>query len=246
MSDFDRRLAELAGEAGGAARLAPASVLRQRGRRRAVRRRAFGGTLVAVLVFAPVAALSNCLGSPNPPGPEPGVSSSPTPEQSTTPPTTTAPTGAPSASQIGACRTGQLVITISDDGRDEGGAGHSSTALLLRNNGSTPCSLHGYPKVAALDSGARTVAEARQTPEGYMGGLASGEPPTVTLAPGQAASALFETLNANPDGTACKSYAALRVTPPGQPDSVTVTWGFGGCANPEIHPVVPGSSGRRA
>jgi hypothetical protein len=192
---------------------------------------------MALLALIPAAMASGCAG-PDPLRPEPGSSSSTTPDQAQT----TTPEPSPSPAKNAGCR---LTVTISDSGREQGGAGHSSTALLLRNNGSAPCSVHGYPAVIALDPAGRTVAEARQTTSGYMGGLSSGQPPAISLAPGQAASALFETLNANSDGTACQPFAVLRVTPPvPQSEPVTVTWGLAGCADPQIHPVVPGDTGR--
>ena len=246
MSDFDRRLADLADladTAGGAARLQLAATLRRRGHRRVVRRRAAGGMLLAtMLVGACAIAVNNRADNPSPPPPGP-ANSSPTPEPSPSPAST--PSSTPSASSVGGCRLDQLLITIGNGKQEDAASGHRSIPLLLRNIGSTSCSMRGYPKVVTQDSGANTVAEARQTPNGFMGGLSSGQPPTVTLAPGQTASALFETMAFNPgDGSSCKPYALLRVTPPEQPDSAAVPWGLSGCAAPEIHPIVPGSSGR--
>lgn len=198
----------------------------ERGR---VRRCAAGGTLMALLAVALVA--TGCTVSPQPAS-SPSTAAEPTPSPAPDPP----------VQQQVACR---LTVTISDAAKEQGGAGHSSTALLLRNNGSGSCTVRGYPAVTALDSAGNTVTQAQQTPNGYMGGLMNGQPPTITLAPGQAASALFETLNANRDGTACKPYAVLRVTPPApQSEPVTIDWGLAGCADPQIHPVVPGDTGR--
>lgn len=240
MSDFDRRLAELADTAAGAARLKPASTLRRRGRRRVVRRRAAGSMLLVAMLAGACAIAVNNQANPSPP-PDP-ASSSPAPEPSPTPAST--PSSAPSGS-VGGCRLNQLMITIGNGGREDAASGHRSIALLFHNTGSTSCWMRGYPKVAMQNSGANTVAEARQTLNGFMGGLTSGQPPTVTVAPGQTASALFETMAFNPDdGSSCKPYASLRVAPPEQPDSVTIPYGLSGCADPQIHPVVRGSSGR--
>lgn len=162
---------------------------------------------------------------------------SPSPQQGSSPTT-------PSNGGVRACGLDQLTVTINDVGKEEGGLGHTSTALLLRNTGTTLCRLSGYPKVVALDSGQNVVAEARQTLSGYMGGITGSKPPAVELAPGQSASTLFEALVVNADGTACQMYAGLRVTPPGQTGGVTIRWGLAGCAEPEVHPIVAGESGR--
>jgi hypothetical protein len=80
-----------------------------------------------------------------------------------------------------------------------------------------------------------------------MGGLPPDNqtPPIVDLAPGETASALLEGTN-NPTGTAtsCPIYSAILVTPPGETHSVRVGISMRGCTGLEIHPVVPGSTGR--
>ncbi|HEX6685045.1 MAG TPA: DUF4232 domain-containing protein [Candidatus Limnocylindrales bacterium] len=196
---------------------------------------------LVVLLLGAAVALAGCQQRPaSSPSPAAVPSASPSPQQSSSPAT---PSGGGGVG-VRACGLDQLTITISEVGKQEGGAGHSSTALLLRNSGTTRCSLSGYPKVVALDSTEAMVSEAQQTLNGYMGGVTANQAPTVELAPGQAASALFEALTANADGTACRAYAALRVTPPGQSGSVTVRWGLAGCAEPQIHPIVAGESGR--
>lgn len=191
-----------------------------------------------VLLLGAAVVVTGCMPRPaQSPSPTATASISPSPQQSSSPAT-------PSNGGLRGCGLDQLTITISDVGREEGGLGHTSTVLLMRNIGTARCWLSGYPKVVALDSGDRVVTEARQTLSGYMGGITDNKPPTVELAPGQTASALFEALIANADGTACQMYAALRVIPPGQTDWVTIRWGLAGCAEPEIHPIVTGASGR--
>lgn len=191
-----------------------------------------------LLLLGAAAAVTGCAQPPaQSPSPAAKPPISPSPQQSSSP-------TAPSSGGVQACGLDQLTITISDVGRQEGGLGHTSTVLLLRNTGTVRCWLSGYPNVVTLDWRDNAVTEARQTLSGYMGGITANKPPTVELAAGQTASALFEALVANADGTACQTYAALRVTPPGQTGSVTIRWGLAGCAQPEIHPVVAGESGR--
>lgn len=160
-------------------------------------------------------------------------------------PTATVAPSTPAPPPAAGCTLGQLSISVSNVDRGDAGMGHSSSALLFRNIGSAPCEMSGYPAVTALDKHGRVVATAKTSLRGYMGGLDANRPPTVRLAPGQSASALVEALNANPDGSGCRLFAMLRVTPPGASGSTTVAWGrASGCANLEVHPIVPGASGR--
>lgn len=182
-----------------------------------------------------------------------GTTTTATPKVSETPsnaptstkqPTTTQSTSTTQSKSLPDCTMAQLKIT---PGQNDAGAGHSAQPLLFLNAGSTACRLHGYPEVKALDAQGHVMAQARQTPSGYMGGLwdDSTPPPSVDLSPGQSASALFETLNFNlSDGSACAAYSSLQVTAPNGTGSVTLHVPPGGCSNPQIHPVVPGDNGR--
>jgi hypothetical protein len=239
-----------------------ALVLAMRGR--GARTAALGGVVAALLVAGAVvglrgldhpsraAAAGSTAAGPGPAsggGPGSGTGSVAALSGPTT--TTTPATPAPATTGTGpaACTLAQLTISVSNVDRADAGMGHSSSALLFRNVGATTCRLRGYPTVAALDAHGRTVETAAASLRGYMGGLdpSATKPPTVNLAPGQAASALVEALNANPDGRACRPFPALRVTPPGVTGSHTVGWGAAsGCAHLEVHPFVPGASGRMA
>lgn len=125
-------------------------------------------------------------------------------------------------------------------------AGHYGFPLLFRNTGPAPCTLRGYPGVAALDSAGRQVTQANWTPQGYLGGLAFTDTslPEVVLAPGQTGSALLEGTD-NPVGTAtsCPSYPALLVTPPNTTTSTRLAMSMPGCSGLSVHPVVAGTSG---
>jgi hypothetical protein len=138
------------------------------------------------------------------------------------------------------CKVGQLDIGI---GGGDAGSGHRSKVIVLRNNGSNRCVMQGYPGVAALDGSGNQVAQATRTLHGYLGGVASGQPPRVNLAPGQSASATVEALASGPNGDSCTAYAGLLVTPPDETHSVRLTWDSDGCSDLQIHPVVPGTSG---
>ncbi len=248
-SEFDRQLADLATAAAGAARVRPAALVRRRARQATVRRRAASGLLTAAVLggaafvvlrqmpadqHTPVAAT---------PSPAPSVSAQPSPSPAT--PSATPSAATSSSASGGGCTPGGLKVTV---GAESAGSGHRSVALVFTNVGSTPCTLHGYPGVAALNATGAQIAQATRTPSGYLGGLAPGRAiPYVTLAAGQSASATVEAMAFNAsDGSACTAYAGLLVTPPNETRSVRVPWTNDGCSGLEIHPVVPGVTGRSA
>jgi len=250
---FERQLANLAGSAGQASDPAPAGSIRQRARRHTATRAAAAGVLTLVVLggtgfgvlqqmshgSAPLGTPSSepPAGSPSAPAPDPSLS--PVPSGSAA-----APNGGPSGSApTRECALGDLRIT-SHSG--DAAAGHRGFVLVFQNTGTKTCYLKGYPGVDALDAGSRLVEHARRTTSGYLGGLSSGGgPPAVSLGPGQLASALVEALAFRAsDGSACTAYASLLVTPPDETHSVTVRWDNDGCSDLQVHPVVPGLSGR--
>src|SRR5215467_13753232 len=97
---------------------------------------------------------------------------------------------------------------------------HRALALIFSlAPGAQPCTLTGYPGV---DSGAGgPLIHAKRTLSGYMGGVRTDTPPTVTVTSSQPAHAVIEGDAFNPDGDAeCPSYTDLRVTPPDTTDTV--------------------------
>jgi hypothetical protein len=139
------------------------------------------------------------------------------------------------------CSIGQLDVSI---GGGDAGLGHRSRILVFRNTGSATCVLQGYPGVAALDGDAHQVAQARRTLSGYLGGTRAAKPPLVRLGAGAAASAMVEAVAFGANGASCAAYAGLLVTPPDETHSVRVNWGNDGCSDLQVHPVVPGTTGR--
>ena len=118
--------------------------------------------------------------------------------------------------------------------------------LLFRNTGSAACTLTGYPGANLVTSTGHQVPVPR-TPQGFMGGISpqAKVDPTVHLAPGQQASAVLEGEDFNPKGGGpCPQYSILLVTPPNTHRSTKFTRAVSLC-DPQIHPVVPGTSGRQ-
>lgn len=259
--DFATAMQSGARELADQANLTPVRLIRAQGDQRR-RRRAAGGVGLLVVASAAVGIGIIHFGGSGQHGPAPATTSPGTSESSdaertpTTAPSTVSNTPAISKTPNSVhtstaqppsspdCTMAQLKITLGHGGV---GMGHSALPLIFLNTGSTACRLHGYPEVKALDANGHLVAQAQQTPSGYMGGLADGSTllPTVDLNPGQSASALVEGDDVNPtDGSACTAHSSLLVTPPNETHSVRLLTGGGGCSDLQVHPVVPGTTGR--
>jgi hypothetical protein len=130
-------------------------------------------------------------------------------------------------------------------GASTAGLGHLGAALLFANTGSRTCTLTGYPGVA-LSTASGGQRQVRRTPNGYLGGLSpqATAAPVVRLAPRQTASALLEGDASTSAGGPCPDYVALLVTPPNQTVTRRLAKTMSICAA-QIHPVVPGTSGRQ-
>lgn len=155
--------------------------------------------------------------------------------------TSTAPQAGTAAVPAG-CTPAHTAVSVA---RASAATGHAGVVLRFRNSGSTACTLTGYPG-AALVAPHRQL-DAVRTPQGFMGGLSPSARanPVVRLAPGDEASAFLEGEDFNPQTSgACPRYTALLVTPPNQTVTVRLHRSLGLC-NPQIHPVVPGTSGRQ-
>ncbi|TNH26830.1 DUF4232 domain-containing protein [Micromonospora orduensis] len=251
---FDRRLAELARSAAAVARPESPAAVRLRAGRRTVRRRIGTGALAVAVLGAVVAGgvLRPSFRDDVPPAVTPSPvtppSSTPTPTMeapsvTASPPSPAGTVGArPPDPTPGRCTTANLTVTL---GSPDAASGHRSVAVVFRNSGSTSCRLTGYPGVDALGGDGRTLAHAERTPRGYLGGAARGaRPPTVTLRPGGVASALVEAQGFRADGGPCTAYVRLLVTPPDDVRSVRLGWDTDSCGELEVHPVVPGVTGR--
>jgi Protein of unknown function (DUF4232) len=138
------------------------------------------------------------------------------------------------------CTAGQVSVSV---GASTAGLGHLGEPLLFENVGSAACALRGYPGAAVVGQAGRQV-QIRRTPNGYLGGLSpqATADPVVLLRPHQTASALLEGEDSTPAGASCPRYAALLVTPPNSTLTSRVARALSIC-DPQIHPVVPGSTG---
>jgi hypothetical protein len=154
------------------------------------------------------------------------------------------PRAAPAHAASSACRSGQIAVTPGVRGA---GLGHVGVVLRFRSTGSATCTLSGYPGATLVTAGGRDVP-ARRTLNGYLGGVGgtSDRAPAVRVRPGQTVSAMLEGLDSDPahGGGSCPRYAHLLVTPPNQTVTARMTSPLTAICRPEVHPVVPGTSGR--
>jgi hypothetical protein len=117
------------------------------------------------------------------------------------------------ASGAGTCAASSLAGSIVDGGG--GGAGSVYLDLALRNTGSASCTLQGWPGVSFVGDGIGAPAKLDR----------SGANPTVTLAPGQTASAplrIVQAANLEPGNCTTRQPDGFRVYPPGSKQSLFI------------------------
>lgn len=132
--------------------------------------------------------------------------------------TTTVPSGP------GPCLSTHLAGSL---GGSQGAAGSVYYPLVLRNTGTSTCTLYGYPGVSfvAPGSGQQVGAPADRRP---------GTVQTISLAPGQSAQATLAVTDAAnfPPSCGITTVAGLRVYPPGQTAALYIPHPDRACANP--------------
>jgi hypothetical protein len=146
---------------------------------------------------------------------------------------TTQPVTTTTAASTAACTTTNLAISV---GQSQGAAGHIYIPILFKNVGSTPCTMGGFPGVAATTSGGQQAVQATRT---------SATATTITVPPGSFASAMLVATDV-PSGTAttCPTYPGILVTPPNTAKSQALSVQVPGCSAPTISPVILGSAGQ--
>ncbi len=102
---------------------------------------------------------------------------------------------------------------------------------ILRNAGSQPCSLYGYPGVSFLDANGKEVGPAA-TRQGSA-------PAQFTLPPGQVGSFTVQVGVAGCQANAPQS-SSIRVYPPNQTQALTAQVAVPICVAPQVSAVQPG------
>lgn len=204
-----------------------------------------GRSSLVVAGLALVVGLAGCGSSakhgaapPSTHPPSTTASTATTASGSTSSTTGTAPATSTTTSSPGtpACASDGLTVTGSVT---DPGAGSYSEVLTFVNKGTSPCTLSGYPGVSAVGAGGAQIG-----PAAVRTGRPSG---TVTVHPGQAASAVLRVAQAgNFPAPACQPQPAtgFRVFPPQQTAPVIVGASLQACAGTavqfQINPIVAG------
>jgi uncharacterized protein DUF4232 len=138
------------------------------------------------------------------------------------------------ADPISACSSGQVQVS---NGGEHRAFGHREVILTFSlAPGAGPCTLTGYPGV---DSGAGgPLIHADRTLSGFMGGLRTGTPPTITVWPSQPADAVVEgaAVDRRDYEHLCPTYTDLQVTAPDTTERVTIPVTIDTCEL-QVHPV---------
>jgi Protein of unknown function (DUF4232) len=140
------------------------------------------------------------------------------------------PAASTSAAGPPQCKTSGLVIW-SNNGAGGGTAGSVFYKIRFTNLSGHACTLHGFPRVAAVNLAGKRIGAPAEHEAGQ-------KPKTVKLATGGTASAQLRIVNAgNFSPSACHpvTAAGLRVTPPGQSRSKLVPQPFATCSNAAQH-----------
>lgn len=124
------------------------------------------------------------------------------------------------------------------------GAGSVSLVLLVTNESFVDCTINGYPVVGLIDGEGARVGNALDSSRGPLGLSDTAHAPSaLTLAPGQAVSALLGGSDM-PKGseTACPSYS-IAVQLPGSDTSTHFRGPVPGCSRVVVGPFVKGFNG---
>ncbi len=131
------------------------------------------------------------------------------------------------------CTTSSLAISLA---QGSAGAGHVSAPLVFKNTSTATCAMSGYPGVDGGNAN-HTLSESALNANGS--GLS-----TVTLQPGQSASATLVAVNV-PSGaqTSCGNFSVFYVTPPNTKAYVKIPTTMPSCPGLTVYPVVSGTAG---
>lgn len=196
--------------------------------------RSLGAALVAAGALSLVAA---CGGSSSPAAPTASASASTTTSPSSaapssTPsvaPTTSAPT--PSATVVAGPADCQSIHLALQAGQSQGAAGSTIATFILRNAGSTPCGLFGFPGVSFLNSAGAQIGSAA-TRQGTA-------PARFIVQPGQVASFQVQIAVAGCVTNSIQS-TTIRVYPPNQKAALEAPGAFPICSVPTVTAVKSG------
>ena len=156
-------------------------------------------------------------------------------KDTTTTAKSSASTAAPSPSSTVSsthCTTDQLKGSLGDT---QSGAGQRYTALVLTNTGTKACDLRGFPGVSLVDANGKQIGQPASR-EGTEGA-------TVMIQPGGTASATLHTSAAGMGAQCDPTSVQIRVYPPDNTASLTITAAYSACGGFQVTTLVSGTAG---
>jgi Protein of unknown function (DUF4232) len=132
------------------------------------------------------------------------------------------------------CQTSDLKISLGST-LPFGAQGSVAQPLILRNAGSTACTVLGWPGVAALNGGGNQI---------YQASRVGTEGSKITLQPGASAAAvLYAVTSLGSGGPSCTQVPNFLVIPPNETHSMQVAFDNSVCVAPALTALSPGASG---
>ena len=251
MSDMDDRLRDLLRRKADDVpphRDVPNSMIRRAHRRMAANAALVGGIALVLIVgvFAGLQAFAGSsppvqpLTSPTTPAPHPTATAhSPRSGSSHSPGTVSSPT--PSSQPTGATTPARCTVAhlqVKEFGSN-GAAGSIQVEISMKNLGSSPCSLEGYPGMLLLSG---TTPLHTKVLRGSSVVVPSIKVRLVTLAPGHVAAYVFGYSDVPTGNETCPTSTNLEVTPPNAYSHATIPFQSTACGGVlTTSPVFPGT-----
>ena len=188
---------------------------------------------LAVPLAAALALVAGCSSSskstptPSPTTPAPSSAPATSSAASATPTPVASPTPTPIAGAA-ACASEHLALQA---GQTQGAAGSLIATYILRNAGTAPCTLFGFPGVSLLNAAGQQVGAAANRQGSTF--------PQFTLQPGQVGSFRVQIAHAGCPPTSPQSQN-IRVFPPNQTSPLTAPLQVAVCTAPSVTAVQPG------
>ncbi|QNV37516.1 DUF4232 domain-containing protein [Rothia terrae] len=143
----------------------------------------------------------------------------------------------PAQASDDACSLRQTVVSAEAKG-GAGAAGSQYLTLTFTNNGSTPCTISGYPTVSYVDNAGQTIGAPASLAAEWTSSA-------VTLEPGRSTTAILRETRADLFGDRCKpvTSSGYRIQLPQTTESLSIPYPSEGCSDTSIQQLSVGQVG---
>lgn len=141
------------------------------------------------------------------------------------------------------CRGEQLSVRQVPDSEDAAMGGERTVDFAFKNTSTSPCTLHGYPRLQLLDRSGRPARRGRAVNNNQLAGDEQNQTPQLaTLAPGKTAWFRFHFNNggAGHVGKPCPTFPKIKITAPGTKRDFILRDGIQSCREVEVSAVQSG------